>query len=61
MLDNLCFPRARLNDDDGADDNDEDDDNEGDDDYLGIPPKIVLNVLVPRLASLLKAAKLSCV
>ena len=54
MLDNLCFPRARLNDDDGADDNAEDD-------YLGIPPKIVLNVLVPRLASLLKAAKLSCV
>ena len=27
-------------------------------DNLGIPPKIVLNVLVPGLASLLKAAKL---
>ena len=53
-LQSLQCCRVRSKDGDG-DDNDDGDDV---DDNLGILPKIVLNVLVPGLASLLKAAKL---
>ena len=53
-LQSLQCCRVRSKDGDG-DDNDDGDDV---DDNLGILPKIVLNVLLPGLASLLKAAKL---